>query len=173
MADKTDAENAVKLKKFITATEADENVAKYYLESEKWNLERAISDFKYLKWTEEKRIAGRATGGSDATRPMTASSSSERVGPLRRGLSMANSDLVANVRQQIQGCEISSSVEHLDFLDEKPTYSFILPNITVVQDKELVEFLKKDLIDKATYLSLTKAGKTIVSQYLAFLCITA
>ena len=151
MAETTDAEKAEKLKKFIAETAADDNVANYYLQSEKWNLESAIAGFKELKLAEEKRLESRAAVLENDVRPATTGSKGRdgRVGPLRRGISMANTELVANVREKLVNSELSNRLDT----------SFVLPNITIVKEPDLVHFLKNDLIDKATYQSLTKAGK--------------
>lgn len=150
MAEPSESEKANKLKAFIAETSADENVAAYYLQSETWDVERAVAGFKELKLAEERRIESRAAVvGKD--RPRTASEAKtrrERVGPLRRGMSMANTELVANVREKMVSSELT------DRLDR----SFVLPNITTVKEPDLVQFLKNDLIDKATYQSLTNAG---------------
>lgn len=144
------AEKAEKLKRFITETSADENVANYYLQTAKWNLETAIAGFKELKLAEEKRVESRdATLGKERPNIAGGSETRSRSGVLQRGFSMANTDLVANAREKIV---ISNLSNRLDT-------SFVLPNIALVKDKDLVHFIKNDLIDKGTYQSLTKAGK--------------
>ena len=159
MAERTDALRAQKLEKFIKETKADCNVATYYLESTNWNVEFAIAGFKELKLAEEKRIKDRAIVNSNEPRPATTVTkrSKGHVGPLRRGISMANSELVAGVREKMIISEFSNRLDT----------SFVLPNITIVKEPDLVDFLKNDLIDKATYQSLTKAGKyAVISKHL-------
>ena len=159
MAVKTDASHGEKLKKFLAETSADENVARYYLECEKWNLETALAGFKQMKLEEEQRSVSRSSGGKGNCDRPKHTEKGDRIGPLRRGLSMANSELVANARLEMENNGKVDGKSQSDL--PQTTRSFILPNITVVKDQQLVEALKKDLIDKATYQSLTKAGKTL------------
>ena len=154
MAEQSDAEKTEKLKKFVEETLADENIAKYYLQGTNWNLEDAVSGFKAMKLAEEKRIESRASSHINDSIP--ASNGNKRSGPLRRGISMANAELVATARERMMSSELSSRLDT----------SFVLPNITTVKEQNLVDFLKNDLIDKATYQSLTKAGKYRVSHLL-------
>ena len=156
MAEVMDAEKTEKLNKFAAQTGSDKYVAEECLKKEQWNLETALSAFKNLTLDKEQR---REQKTDYVARP----ADNNRVGVLKRGLSMANSELVAHVRQHIKNCERATNVDKFDYFEETPSYTFMLPDISIQKDKDLVDFLKTDLIDKITYLSLTKAGINIIN----------
>ncbi len=80
---------------------------------------------------------------------------------------MANQELVANVRHNIEKDKKLSGFDRaakfqFDFFQETPSYSFVLPKISEFKEKELIDFLKGDLIDKTIYSSLTREGEHLL-----------
>ncbi|KAG8177384.1 hypothetical protein JTE90_015938 [Oedothorax gibbosus] len=177
------------LSEFVGRTSADPGLATDLLDAHDWNLHSALSAYYVMKGIlpgevppSEAEIAA-ATGRSHSTHQNDSGSPSSAVvrssggrPPLKkaqafefeeivdkkltRGISRAtdNFTLVSQARKELEEDFVSVEQRPNSQKLEVPEYSFSLPDFSVFPES-LREYLKKDLIETATLVSLEQAGR--------------
>ena len=166
------------LQQVMKTTGTDEEMARTYLEINKYNVQHAINEIKAMKILEQRHFNNNqgihhaefevgpceteSQSPSQTKTTQLQKKGQQRPLNLRRGLSMASTELIASARQKIEESEKPANDDNFEFFEDTPNCTFPLPNITR-EERDFVEFLKADLIDKHTFVSLSDAGKLKLS----------
>lgn len=131
------------LSKFVHRTGAEPALARDLLEISKWDLDQALQTFEAL-----------ALGSTDSSHK----ENGPKSGKAGRGLSMVNSDIVFEARHRVMEDNVPGTNERHERFEEMPNHTFVLPDLSSFS-QEFSEFLRSDLIETSTLVSLEQAGK--------------
>jgi len=125
-------------------------LAKEFLGTNNWNLEKALVGYKELIEQENKRAKNRPSNNRQQQPKSLA-----RTG---RGFSVSNIQLLAECREKLDKERKKSTEESFEVFDASSRQFFVLPNINQFS-KELGDFIRNDLISVTTLQTLSAEGR--------------
>ena len=145
------------LSKFVEQTGADRGLARDLLLSTQWNYESALKSFQDLALGS---VASN-TENSPTKQEVKTRNQSAKSGKLR-GISVVNTDIVFEARNKVIKGDILGTDERYEHFEEMPNYTFVLPDLSKFPE-EMGDFLRRDLIETSTLVSLEQAGELFIT----------